>query len=418
MNISISINFYLQKRKTDEKTSNIVARIHFDSQQLNTTTGLKATEQQWSTKNQRFKPSASNANANNRLLDQIAGELTAIYVEGKASGDHVTPEYIRERFRGKVKLDFFSIFDQFVSVESRSSGWAPATLAKFKTTRTHLVNMQATGVPMEFNAVSFDWYSKVFDYFMELGHTNATAKKNIKLINWFLTWAKRNKGIAIRDIGTFHVKDKAESHRTRETLVFLRPDEFLLVFNAKIVNATLDRVRDLFAFLCATGLRVSDLQRLRSHHIADGEIKLSTQKTGSAVTIPLNPFSESILSKYKDDPFLAPGEVLPQMHPVNINKYLKQLGQILKLDRIITTATTSKGELIKSDRPLHDLLTCHCGRRTFVSLSVALNVNQSVLKQFTGHQTDKMLSHYTGVTPDQKRREMELFTPERLMKIS
>lgn len=423
MELKLSVNFYLKSIKKDGvtvvKNVPILARVSVDGQMLNMTTGLKCEHtRQWSTIQQRFKSSAANANANNRLLDKIVSDIEAIHKEGKLAGDFITPAYIRERYRGEAKVGFFEVYDQFVSVESRSAGWAPATLAKFKTLRIHLVNMQATGVPMEFGAICHSWYGKVFEYFLGIGHSNGTAKKNIKLMNWFFTYCIRNKAIKIRDVGTFTVKDKAAEHRTGETIVFLRPEEFLKLVEARIVNDTLDRTRDLFVFLCATGLRVSDLQRLRSHHIQDGEIKIDTQKTGTGVTIPLNPFSAAILDKYKDWPFLKDGHLLPEMHPVNINKYLKQLGQVLGLDRIITTAATSKGELIKKDKPLHELLTCHCGRRTFVSLSIALNVNTSVLKRFTGHRTDAMLQHYTGTTEDQGRREMENFTPERLMKIS
>jgi len=105
------------------------------------------------------------------------------------------------------------------------------------------------------------------------------------------------------------------------------------------------------------------------------------------------------------------------MHEVSINRLLKQLGQQLGLDRMLTKTTTHKGELIRQELPLWQLLTTHVGRRTFVSLSIALNVNSSVLMRFTGHQHADTLKVYTGISDKQKRREMDNFTPERLLKI-
>ncbi|NCU33417.1 MAG: hypothetical protein EOM23_10940 [Candidatus Moranbacteria bacterium] len=106
------------------------------------------------------------------------------------------------------------------------------------------------------------------------------------------------------------------------------------------------------------------------------------------------------------------------MNPVNLNKYLKELGQILGFDRVITRLSTQKGELVKKDYPLWALLTTHVGRRTFISLSIALNINSSILMRFVGHRSTEMLDHYTGTSDDMKRREMENFTRERLLKIS
>ncbi len=422
MAANYKVYFYPEKRKDKagqliKKDVPIVARFTCDGKRFVLSTGLKADLRQWDTKNQKFKSSASNAHHKNSVLDELTIQLEAIYLSAKAKGRTVDGDYIRAKMKGTDQNDFLTLFDEFIRNESKVSSWANSTLAKFSTLRRHLVTMRSNGLPLEFSAVSYDWYQKIFDYFIEAGHSNATIKKNIKNVNWFLQWCITNKAIKIPDFKSFVVKDKAAHHQTAESIVFLRPDEFLHVFNAHIVNHSLEIVRDLFCFLCATGMRVSDLQRLRARNVSNDVITITTAKTGDAISIPLNDFSRSILDKYKDYPLLEGGRVLPSMHEVNINRYLKTLGQQLGLNRTITKTTTHKGELIRQDKPLHELLTTHVGRRTFVSLSIALNVNSSVLMRFTGHQNAQTLAVYTGISDDQKRREMDNFSPERLLKI-
>lgn len=422
MAANYKVYFHPEKRKDKagqliKKDVPIIARFTCDGKRINLSTGLKVNLRQWDSKTQKFKSSASNAHHKNSVLDELAIQLEGIYLKAKKAGRAIDGDYLRAELNGSDQNDFLTLFDEFIRNESKVSSWADSTLVKFSTLRRHILTMRSNGLSFEFSAVSYDWYQQIFNYFMEAGHSNATIKKNIKNINWFLQWCITNKGIQMPGFKSFTVKDKAAHHQTAESIVFLRPDEFLHLYTAPIVNHTLAIVRDLFCFLCSTGMRVSDLQKLRKHHISDSDITITTQKTGDAISIPLNDFSRSILEKYKDYPPLKDGHVLPTMHEVNINKYLKQLGQQLGLDRMLTKTTTKRGELVREDKPLHELLTTHVGRRTFISLSIALNVNSSVLMRFTGHQNADTLKVYTGISADQKRREMDNFSREKLMKI-
>ncbi len=83
----------------------------------------------------------------------------------------------------------------------------------------------------------------------------------------------------------------------------------------------LERVRDVFAFYCFTGLRYSDVYNLRRSDIKDDHIEITTIKTTDHLKIELNKHSRSILEKYKDIPFKN-DKALPVISNQKMNDYL------------------------------------------------------------------------------------------------
>jgi len=405
--------FYLQVKK-DPKTGkkivkdcNIRFTFIFDGQMASSTAGIKCDVIQWNQAKQQFKSSSANATAKNETLKQITEQLEKIYLDGKNAGDPITPTYILDRFRNRDAKNFFDYFDVFTKTAGKNAAWTDSTYAKFKTLRMHLTNFeQQDGQPLDFAHVDGAFNQRLFDYFTGIGHRNSTIKKTFKLMTWFYTWSIENQKAKIPNLTKFKIIESKEATKTADNLVFLYPDEFILMTEAVIPDLRLMKVKDIFVFLCATGLRWSDYAELKPSHIVEDSIKLMTIKTGTNVTIPLNPFSRAILEKYNNQ--------LPKYSNQRLNSYIKEVAEHLNLDRIINTSYILNGKTVRESKPLKELITVHSSRRTFISLSVFLNMNVEVLMKFTGHHKHETLKQYLGFSNGQKVSQMAVFNPENM----
>lgn len=101
---------------------------------------------------------------------------------------------------------------------------------------------------------------------------------------------------------------------------------------AEINDQKLAQVRDVFCFTCWTGQRYSDIEKLTREDLmetSDGKLEwhLYTTKTQSRIKVPITPYAEDILNKYKGNK-----HPLPKYSNQKMNEYLKELGAYLDWD--------------------------------------------------------------------------------------
>jgi integrase len=170
----------------------------------------------------------------------------------------------------------------------------------------------------------------------------------------------------------------------------------------------LERVRDVFLFLCFTGLRYSDVAKLTRQDVKAGFIQIVTQKTADGIRIELNRHAQAILDRYKDIKFDR-DKALPVISNPKMNEYLKELGQICELNehqRIVYFKGNTRHEEVY---PKWQLLTTHCGRRSFVVNALRLGIPSEVIIRWTGHSDFKAMKPYVKIVDELKEREMSKF---------
>lgn len=102
-------------------------------------------------------------------------------------------------------------------------------------------------------------------------------------------------------------------------------------------------MRDTFVFCCFTGLAFIDVQTLRRTDIStdsDGRmwIRKTREKTDELSIIPLLDVPKSIMDKYENHPtVLSKGVVLPVMSNQKVNAYLKELADLAKIQKHLTS---------------------------------------------------------------------------------
>jgi integrase len=161
----------------------------------------------------------------------------------------------------------------------------------------------------------------------------------------------------------------------------------------------LERVRDIFCFGCFTGLRYSDISRLRKEHIKGREINMVSEKTTEHLNIPLNNYTSSILKKYN--------YALPVISIQKANDFLKDAGKLAKIEEsVILTKFRGVAE-IQIKKPKYEFLTTHAARRTFVTLSLEKGMRPETVMSITGHKEYRTFKKYIKITSKVKLIEMK-----------
>jgi integrase len=157
----------------------------------------------------------------------------------------------------------------------------------------------------------------------------------------------------------------------------------------------------LFIIGCYTGLRFSDLSQLRKENIIKGGhmAKISTIKTGEMVMIPLKGIVKTILNKYE-------GIVPEALSNQKMNEYLKEVGELAKLNESILITSTKGGKRSTETFKKFELITTHTARRSFASNAYLSGVPTISIMKITGHRTEKSFLKYIKISQEDNANKL------------
>ena len=327
-----------------------------------------------------------------------------------------TTEQLKDVYTSRTKVEdpkseelihqktFWEIYDEFTEENGKLSNWTKATFEKFAAQRNHLHDFN--------HNISFDDFTEegLNDYMDFLGNKlemrNSTVLKQIGFLKWFLRWSIKKGFHQNAAYETFKPKLK----KPDKPIIFLtrKEQEQLRDYQIPDSKQYLERVRDVFAFCCFTGLRYSDVYNLRRSDIKDDHIEITTIKTTDHLKIELNKHSRSILDKYKDVPF-KDDKVLPVISNQKMNDYLKELCELAGIDAPVHITYYCGQERIDEIRPKYEVMGTHAARRTFICNAILLGIPATVIMKWTGHSDYKAMKPYIDVADETKASAMSKF---------
>lgn len=415
MEIKRNILFYLgkEKGKTDAK---LRMRIRWGKNLVHFNVGHRVIIEKWSTDTQRCIKNTTNfkktsASIINKKIQELEDKAEEVFKAFEVEGSMPNEEEYKDAFKeltGRTKAiqpaDFFEYFDKFISEMSKRNNWAEATIKKFSSVKSHLKTFNSE---LTFGHLDEEGLTDYMTYLTDvMSFKNSSIAKQLKLLKWFLRWATTkhyNNEFAFID---FKPKIKIADKK----IVYLEWDELMTMYNKFIPQNKkhLEKVRDVFCFSCFTSLRYSDVANLKRSDIFENHIEVTTIKTTDALKINLNDYSREILDRYKDVD-LPNNSVLPVVSNQKMNDYLKDLAKLCKLKRPITTTYYKGSERFDEVRPLHEIISTHAGRRTFISNALILGIQPEVVMEWTGHKDYKSMKPYIAVADKEKEKSMKLF---------
>ncbi|MCB9231277.1 MAG: site-specific integrase [Bacteroidia bacterium] len=337
----------------------------------------------------------------NARLRSLKADVLNTEAEMKLANEEITWTAICDRVASKVNgdfstVDFFQAYNEFMQVMRLKL--KAGTLKRYSGFLNHLKRYE-----LKFNRkITFEGIDqRFFDHFTgylqnDLGLINNTTGKQVMTLKTFLYWATIMDYNSRKDFERFPVFDEPAD------IIYLTNEELESLLSLDLSkNEKLASVRDVFCFACFTGQRFGDIKGFRREDIHGDEWHLTTEKTKDNIIVPLLPQALEILAKYANQ-----DRPLPVISNQKTNDYLKELGKIAGINSPVTITKYRGSQSLKVSKPKYDFISTHCGRRTFVTLSLEKGMRPEVVMEITGHKSYKIFKKYIKLVSEVKKTEL------------
>ena len=382
-----------EKSKSDAK---LRYRIKWNGNTVSFNVGYRVDIDKWSPDGQRCKNNTTHSTKKvhssviNKAIQSYEDICDNIFFIFEQKEIIPTPDEFKDEFNQrlgkKVKRQrtLFEYHTEFMIEQGKESQWEESTYKEHRTIHRRLKDFAPD---LEFEDLTKQGLSMFVDYMHTVpinskkkGLKNSSIRKNLDNLKWFLRWATEkgyNKELAFT---TFQPKLK----EVKNTVVYLTWDELMLIYNftPSSTRSNLEKVKDVFCFCCFTSLRYSDVANLKRSNVFEDYILVTTIKTYDTLRIELNKYSKAILEKYKDEEY-ENNLALPVISNQKMNDGLKELGELCGINEPVSITYYKGSERIDEVYKKYELLTTHCGRRTFISNAIMLGIPPEVVMKWT-----------------------------------
>jgi site-specific recombinase XerD len=246
------------------------------------------------------------------------------------------------------------------------------------------------------------------DYLKFLARTmlNEKIDKNLEKVREFLKWAKLKK-YPVNDDFFLYKPKLPSSHKEVRYLTTTEVSHLLeLDLNNRIA---LEQTRDFFVFQCFTGLRYSDLQKLkRTNIIQEGEeycLDILTKKDKDRIHYKLPKNAVSIYLKYAEFEY-DDNALFPVLSNQKYNEHLKELGEIAGIEGEYVDYQCRLSE-IEEVRSLRRDMQSHDARRTFVVMALNMGIDLNTIALLTSHSDLKAMRPYVQLNDKGKDKVID-----------
>lgn len=306
-------------------------------------------------------------------------------------------------------LGFFRVYDLFTNEMGVTNNWSKSTYTKFSTLRSHLERFNKKLTLEDFDKSTFAAFVGYLSN--KAGLLNTTVAKNVGFLRWFLRWASTNEYYS--GLAHLQYRPRFKGLDCKE-VIYLEWEELLHFLNFKFPpnRPALPAVRDVFCFCCFTGLRYSDVSKLKRSDIRREQtpsyMSIVTKKTTNRLHIELNKYALALLDKY-DGVGLPNDMALPVISNAKMNENLHDAAEVAGIDEPVRIVSYVGSERSEAVVPKYSVLTTHAGRRTFIVNALRLGIPAPVIMEWTGHSDYKAMKPYIKIVNSAKVENMAKF---------
>lgn len=344
MKATFSVLFYLRKtRENDKGLVPIMGRITINGERAQFNTKTTVFPKQWDNKSGKCLGRSQESTNTNHILDALRVKITELYHKHLHEYGYVLPEKIKNILLGietdkkRMLLEHFTAHNEFYLLKI-GRDTSQVTYGRYELTKARLKEFlkseyKLSDIPvMELTPI----FIEKFFLFLQNNHncSNNTALKFVQRFRTVFNYIKSTGAdIKIDPFVSFRFKTKKV---VREVLT---QEEIDAIYTKDFLTERLRQVRDIFIFMCYTGLSYIDVAQLTEDNIKtafDGHqwVMTSRQKTNVPSNLRLLEIPLAIIEKYKGKQ--KDGKLFPICSNQKMNEYLKEIATVCGIDKPVT----------------------------------------------------------------------------------
>ncbi|CAA0193819.1 Integrase [Tenacibaculum maritimum] len=396
----ISILFLLNKVKINKKgLCPVRCRITYSKTRKIFSTGLFINPDYWNSKQQLAKPPNKQNNITNTHLSLISQKINEAFLLLQISSENFDVDDIYRKYKGedvKTEITILGAYDlhnektkKLIGVDFNKLSWSRYVASRNKVAGFIKKFYKKRDVKLKDLDLKFimdlEYYFKT-----ELHLKHATIYRSMQRVKKIIQFAIAENYLQ-RDPFNLYKNSKYKPN-----IIYLTTVELQKIEEHKFSQNRLQQVKDLFIFCCYTGLPYQEMTNLTHSNIIknfDGNlwIQMKRQKTDKPISVPLLPPAKLILDKYQTD-----DRVLPKISNQKFNSYLKEIGEILEINK---------------------KMTHHLARRTFATTILLYNdVPMEIVSELLGHAKMSITQDSYGKIVQKKVSEQMGFLVKKITK--
>lgn len=300
-----------------------------------------------------------------------------------------------------VSNKLFDVYDLFIDEKKNDytdEGNSETTIKRYEYNKKLLLDFQNfRNKKIHFNQIDKSFYNAFIDYCInQKKHSANTVRRNVGLLKTFLYWSLDNGHTYKVDFQKFKAPKAQQSD---EVALSFEQVKAIMDFDLS-KNERLEKVRDLFVFGCATGMRYSNYSKIEKKDIQNGIIKVRDEKNNDkTLEIPLNEFSIYVLKKYDYK--------LPRITNQKFNEYIKEVFKLIGYDEKIKKTIKIGKDIIEQINPLYERISSHTARRSFITIMKNKKIPDKIIMSFTGHRSLEVFNKYYKPTNEDRKDFMQ-----------
>ena len=284
-----------------------------------------------------------------------------------------------------VRVGFTMVEDFKKFIERRKGHVKHSTIKKYGTTRNALEDFEVhAGLKLDVDIFDKHMFEQFVSYLLlTRQNMNNTVAKHAAVLKAFYNDTYPdvdNKFIAY--------------HEYRPEVIALTEQELMQLIGTPFTGIK-ERAKDLFVFLATTGMRISDAKRFNPNWVTRDLISYSAHKNMSKAYVPLLETAKGVLEKYDGVPPYMPDPVF--------NRTIKKVIADCGMDRAVIERHRTGKEELQVISPLHEVVSSHTGRKTFISMMLERGVPIQDVMNMSGHQDYRSMKPYIQINQDHMR---------------
>ena len=337
----------------------------------------------WDANKERMKAVDGNSTIINSFLNDKAKEVDEILInmkvrKAKDSFDNFDIFYFVKTF------SLFSFFENTISKLNKTD-YDVGTLRIYKNTIDKLKTF-TKGKDIDLADIDYHFIENFDDYLFKLGLMTNTRANYLKKFSKVLSDARKQGFITRNPFDMFKIKlEKTDRLFLSETEV----KKLVKLYEADTLPTNIKTTLEAFIFSCYTGLRHSDVKRIKQNNIRENTIDLMLKKKTAhgykRLIVPLSSQARNMI-KFNDDP-----------------------ESLLFPSLISSTKCSTHLTAIAAIAGIKKNITFHVSRHTFATICLGLGMDLKKVSELLGHDSIRTTEIYTHLVEQHLRNAVDLW---------